>query len=557
MASKSNGIKVLLSSVCAPFGQKHGDGFLVRHEAVHQLTWAHEVFKLYGTNTQWGIDFIAQNLKTPTTTLHYPTMEQFIEELKKGYDYVGISFVAPTFHKMTPMVEAIRKYSPSSKIVLGGYGTVLGDTLTPYADFICQGEGVEFMRNLLGEPVDAPIEQPIITEYMSYFLPFLPVRGSYAHIFAGLGCPNGCEFCATSAYFKRKHIKLLPDGPSVVRAIERVREKHPDMVDFWVTDEDFLLNPARGKGFLEALRASDLPPLSISIFGSVKAISQYTAEELVEMGIERIWIGYEAKGAGYDKMKGRTYRELFTDLHNHGIAVLASVILGYDYQTREDILDEFEDLISLRPSICQFLILSGTIGTPLYSRLLAEGRFLPEVLDDLKRHDGFLTGHTRPKISVEELNELESYLCKEEFRRLGPTMFRFAEDFLTGYENLKDHPNPRIRAKAQKNLKDALLSRAYLLPSKKYLPSSLHPWIDNFYNRLVKAAGEPGLGERLIAKTAPAVMWYADLQQKRGVDNQPRLVRREFPEKDGRFGVNPQDAWALRAMKLVRAAIHA
>jgi haloalkane dehalogenase len=456
---------------------------------------------------------------------------------------------------MTPMVEAIRKYAPASKIVLGGYGTVLGDQLKPYSDYICQGEGVEFMRNLLGEPVDAPIEQPIIIEYMSYFLPYLPVRGAYAHIFAGLGCPNGCEFCATSAYYKRRHIKLLPDGPSVVRAIERVRERHPEMTDFWVTDEDFLLNTARGKGFLEALRASDLPPLSISIFSSVKALSQYTALELVEMGIERVWVGFEAKGAGYDKMKGRSYKELFNDLHNHGIAVLASMIIGYDYQTKENIMEEFDELMNLRPSTCQFLILSGPYGTPLHSRLLSEGRYFPEVLSDTRLHDGFLAGHSRPNISAEELNALEAFLCKEELRRLGPTMFRFAEDFLTGYENLKDHPNERVRAKAQKYLKDALLSRAYLQPSKKYLSPSLHPWIDNFYNRLLKAGGEPTAGERLIAATAPAVIWYANQQQKRGVDNQPRLVRREFPEKQGADYRNPQDVWTLRAMKLVRNAI--
>ena len=32
------------------------------------------------------------------------------------------------------------------------------------------------------------------------------------YVFAGLGCPNGCDFCATSHYFKRRHIRFLPDG---------------------------------------------------------------------------------------------------------------------------------------------------------------------------------------------------------------------------------------------------------------------------------------------------------------------------------------------------------
>ena len=49
------------------------------------------------------------------------------------------------------MVELIRKHAPHSKIILGGYGTVLPDELlTPFADHICREEGIGFMRRLLG-----------------------------------------------------------------------------------------------------------------------------------------------------------------------------------------------------------------------------------------------------------------------------------------------------------------------------------------------------------------------------------------------------------------------
>ncbi len=119
--------KVLLSSVCQPFGEKYGDGFGTSYEGSHQLLWAQGLFKPRATTTQWGLDFIAANLRTPTTTLHYPTMKKFVAELRKGYDFVGIAFVAPTMHKMVPMAEAVRRYAPQSKIVLGGYGTAIGD----------------------------------------------------------------------------------------------------------------------------------------------------------------------------------------------------------------------------------------------------------------------------------------------------------------------------------------------------------------------------------------------------------------------------------------------
>ena len=157
--------KLLLSSVCKPFGAKHGDGFGTSYEGSHQTMWAQGLFRPRATTTQWGIDFIAHNLEIPTTTLHYPTMKQFIREIRKGYEYIGIAFVSPVYHKMVPMVEAIRRHAPQTKVILGGYGTTLpAEKLEPYADHICRGEGVRFMRELLGENVDRPIEQPVVTQ---------------------------------------------------------------------------------------------------------------------------------------------------------------------------------------------------------------------------------------------------------------------------------------------------------------------------------------------------------------------------------------------------------
>jgi radical SAM superfamily enzyme YgiQ (UPF0313 family) len=518
--------KLLLTSVCRPFGMQYGDGFGVSYEGSHQLMWAQGIFRPRATTTQWGIDFIAENLKIPTTTLHYPSMPEFLAELRKGYDYIGIAFVSTTLHKMIPMVKAIRRHSPSSKIILGGYGTALGDEVAPYGDYICHGEGVAFMRELLGEDVDAPIGQPVITQQQRLFS--MSLGGLIGYVFAGLGCPNGCDFCATSHYFKRKHIRFLPDGPSILRAIERLREEYPHMVDFWINDEDFLLNEARGRGFLEAIRKSDLPPLALSIFSSVKAISQFSASELVEMGIDWIWVGFEGKRAGYAKMQGRPYRELFADLHRHGISVLASMIIGFDYQTPEIIEEEFEELMSMRPSMCQFLIYGPAHGTPSFYRLKAEGRLLPELYKDNSRHDGFSLGFVHPYIDPEAMSAIQRRLYREEFKRLGPSVFRVAEDWLAGHVALRDHPGPRVRAKAERYRKDAHRALMVIPASKRYLNSSVGAWLDGFQERLVVETGAMTLRERFMSKIAPAFLWYTDFKLRHNIGQQPKLTRRTF-----------------------------
>jgi haloalkane dehalogenase len=519
--------KLLMSSVCQPFGEAYGDGFGTSFEGTHQLMWAQGIFRPRSTTTQWGIDFIAHNLKTPTTTLHYPTMPQFIAELKKGYDYVGIAFVAPTLHKMVPMVKAVREHAPGAKIVLGSYGTALPDEdIAQYADYICRGEGVAFMRELLGEPVDRPIEQPVVTQVQSLFS--LQMGGRVGYLFAGLGCPNGCDFCMTSHYFKRRHIKFLPDGNSLVCAIKQLRSHYPEMVDFWLSDEDFLLNQKRGRGFLEALRASKLPPLGIATFSSVKAISQYKPSELVEMGLDWIWVGYEGQRAGYAKMDGKGFKELFSELHDHGISVMASMIIGFDYQTPEIIQQEFEDLMSLRPSMCQFLIYGPPTGTPLYARLAKDGRLDAEVMADHSRLDGYTLAFHHPTIGRDEMSSIQRDLCRQEFEILGPSVFRVADDWAAGHVNLRNHPEPRVRAKAERYGKDAHKVLSVLPASKRHLEASIHPWIDDLYARIEATTGPPTHRERMLQRVAPAALWYTDFCLRHGVGQQPDSTRRTW-----------------------------
>ncbi len=520
-----NGRKLLLTSVCKPFGPEYGDGFGVSYEGSHQILWAQGLFRPRATTTQWGIDFIAENLEIPATTLHYPTMAQFKKELRRGYDYLGIAFVSPTLHKMIPMVEAARGIAPSTKIILGGYGTSLGEQITPYADYVCRGEGVKFMRGLLGEDVDAPIVQPAITQKSRLFS--MPL-GRVGYVFAGLGCPNGCDFCATSHYFKREHIKFLPDGPSILDAIEKLRALYPGLDDFWINDEDFLLNEARGRGFLEAVRKSGLPPISISIFSSVKALSRFKASELVEMGVDWIWVGFEGRRAGYAKMEGRPYGELFEDLRNHGINVMTSMIIGFDYQTPEIIRAEFEELMGLRPTMCQFLIYGPAHGTPAYERMNSEGRLMADLYSDNTKHDGFSLGFLHPHIGPEEMSSIQRTLYKEEFERLGPSVFRAVDDWLTGIVNLRNHPVERVRAKAERYAEDAHRAMMVIPASMKYLNPESAARLEKLNARLAEHTGPLTAKERLWSMAAPAMLWYTSWKMAHGIGQQPEFTRKTF-----------------------------
>ena len=517
--------RLLLSSVCRPFGAKHGDSFNVTCDGAHQLMWAQGPFRTFTTTNQWGIDLIAENIEIPTTTLHYPTLAQWRREIKRGYDFIGIAFVHATRHKMIPMVEAVRKYTPQSKIILGGYGAAFPDhELNQYADYICRGEGIEFMRRLLGESAERPIVQPTIVSRSHIMALPLPREG---YIFGGLGCPFGCDFCATSHYFDRRHILLLPDGKSIIDSIKRLRKLYPRMTKFYLCDEDFFVNRKRAMQFLEEIRKSDLPPISMMGYGSVKSLSQFSAAELTEMGFDLLWIGFEGKRAEFKKMEGRSFAELFADLRDHGISIIASMIIGFDYQTPEIIEEEFRELMVLKPSVCQFLIYGPAYGTPLYNRLKKEGRFLPTI-DIPERWDGFWLGFRHPHIDEKEMSRIQMGLYHKEFAIMGPSVFRILENQLKGYVTLRDHASARVRAKAQV-YKDRARKALILIPaSKRYLHHEINAWLDDLRKRIISETGDMTAREHLLSKLVPLLIKSADIKLRFNMGMQPRFTRRSY-----------------------------
>ena len=230
--------KLLLTSICRPIWEKYGDAPSVGYELLFgQVTRAQGLFSPRANHIHFSLEYIAENLDSPATVLQYPSKRELIRELRRGYEVVGVSFLLATFHRMKEVVALIRKYSPQSKIVLGGYGTVLSDdVLAPWGDAFCRDEGVAFMRRYLGEPeIPMPYRHPMIVSRLRIFGQETSRTGM---VFAGLGCPNGCDF-------------------------------------------------------------------SVFVFSSVRAISQYTVTEILEMGIDGFWIGYEGTRSGFAKQSGR------------------------------------------------------------------------------------------------------------------------------------------------------------------------------------------------------------------------------------------------------------
>jgi radical SAM superfamily enzyme YgiQ (UPF0313 family) len=516
-------------------GEKHGDGPSVGYELLFgQVTRAQGLFSPRSNHIHFSLEYVAENLQAPTTVLQYPNRKELVRELKAGYEYVGVSFLLATFQRMTEVVSLIREHSPSSKIVLGGYGTVLSDeVLRPYADHICREEGVGFMRRLLGEPeIPMPYRHPLCISRLRVFGKEVSRTGM---VFAGLGCPSGCDFCCTSYFFKRKHIRLLPTGRDIYRVIERYLEIEPGM-PIVVLDEDFLLNKKRALEFRDCVQQGGRP-LSLFVFASVRAISRLTVWQILEMGIDGLWIGYEGTRSGYAKQSGRPVSELFRECREHGITILASMIVGLPYQTPDIIEEELSGLLALKPDLAQFLIYGPTPGTPFYDRVMREGLLHRELSDDrelyYRRCTGFTATVRHPTMKPEEIQAAQARCFKEDFGRLGPTIYRCIETQLLGYLKLKDAPNSVLRQKAQRLASEVrrayplFLAGAVLGPTRRVRHS-----IADLEARIHQTLGRPTWKERLLSVLTLGLATWTGLTLKLGLFQHPRLVRHTFRMPD-------------------------
>jgi len=521
--------KILLTSVCRPLGTSYGDAKSVGYELLHsQVTRAQGIFSPRSVIHHFSLEYIAHNLDTPTVVLQYPSEKEFIRELKAGYGYIGISFVLSTFHKLKRMVALVRKYAPLSKIILGGYGTVLSDEeLSPFGDHICREEGVGFLRRLLSEPEKPmPYDHPVIMNGLKIFS--VPI-GNNGMIFGGLGCPNGCDFCCTSHFFKRKHIRLLPEGDDIFHVIQKYRKQDPN-IKFTVLDEDFLLNQKRSRRFLELVRSSGEAPPSMFVFSSIKAISQYEIKDILEMGITGFWIGYEGKRSGYAKQQGKDPQELFKELREHGITILASFIIGFDYQTPEIARAELRGLLDLHPTFAQTLIYGPTPGTPFYDRIKKEERLVPEFAEDPEHYYSRCTGYygmvKHPTLSSRELETLQEECYQMDFKVLGPSVIRAVGNWFLGYQKLVHEKSGLLKQRAEEYRKDILNALPIFLTARLLGPShQAREYARRLYGEIHKQIKTNFLEIQIKSLAALVMACWTALCLKWNWFQHPRLTR--------------------------------
>ncbi len=307
--------------------------------------------------------------------------------------------------------ELARWYrSRGAIVVLGGLHVLsCPDEAAPHADALAIGEGVRIWPEILGD-VDAGTLKRIYRG--SYLRPYrdepaprrdlLPEWGflTTTSLIATRGCHNRCGFC----YLSTGGLTM----PYQVRDVEQViAEFRADGQPYGVfIDNNLGSRPEYLRRLCRALRPIEKiwsAAVSIDVTDDPSLV-----REMALAGCTGVFVGFESLSdenlADARKKTPRTadYARRVAILHDHGIQVNGSFVLGFDHD-REDVFARTVEWIEENRLECAtFHILTPYPATPLFRQMEAEGRLLHQ---DWSQYD---TSHVvfRPKyMSPERLAE--------------------------------------------------------------------------------------------------------------------------------------------------------
>jgi radical SAM superfamily enzyme YgiQ (UPF0313 family) len=458
-------MKLLLTSVFGPYAadDEYGEKENKMELFHNQVTREQGIFSYRFNHGSQGLYFLAENIDMPATVLDFPTLKRFKKELKKGYDYIGISFIIPNFKKAKEMARCIRELSPESKIILGGHGVNIPGIETMIdQDYICKGEGVYFLRRLFKENVNRPIRHPLGYSSFNRQVMGVPWSPDSGILITGVGCANKCRFCATSHFFG-DYIPYLKTGKEIFDLCCRY-EDEKKYTDFGILDENFLKMKARALELLE-LMEKNKRYFTFAIFSSAETLKAIgDLDILVRLGVTFIWIGVESKKEIYAKNKGTDFSSLIDEIKKRGITVLTSSILFLEEHDKNTIWEDIDFVTSLKPDYLQFAQLGPIPGTKLYSDYERQGKLLKDIPYSAQHGQGKIW-FKHEHFTRDESEDFLRLAFEIDYSRNGASMLRAIKTTLGGYEYCLNHENELVRARLKTYKNNLKIMRYFLMSS--------------------------------------------------------------------------------------------
>jgi len=468
-----------------------------------------------------GPCIIAQNISVPATVLDHPTMENWIEEVKKGYDYVGISALTPSIENVLEMCRMVRRYAPDSEIILGSFAAQSVGAFYPneewkkLADHVVLGDGVRWFRELLGDDTDAPVRQHFLPRCAMGMVRWLDrwPPGDTSALIAAVGCDRGCDFCTTTTHFGgKRHVLVTPDQLKNEMKMWQVRTPGTHYIIYEEDQNKEFINEV-GR-LLREDPDIDFSQFFITILISINTLSEYdNLDDLAHNNVGSAFIGLESKfapDAGYGKRAGDA-KEILHELHKRGIGTMVGWMAGFDFHTRETLEEDFQYLLACEPLTAQLTRVTPYPGTPLYNRLKEEGRVKPFKWEDVSFYGG---GMVHKHLYEHEVMEFIRNGDERLLQTWGPSFVRGLKSAFSAYERYKDYDDKHFQQIAKRHQQRLFEAYAMLAAMERFAPNGrVRKMVKELEQRWKGHFGEPSALLEVSSKYAEIKATWATLRE--------------------------------------------
>jgi radical SAM superfamily enzyme YgiQ (UPF0313 family) len=271
-----------------------------------------------------------------------------------------------------------------SKVVLGGlHAQSCPEECAPHADALAIGDGVQLWPRILADVEAGSLRTRYVAGYTGDFRDepaprrsILPRRSflTTASLMATRGCHNRCGFCYLATEGLRMPYRMR-DPEQVAAEFILDRQPYGVFIDNNLgSDREYLRRLCRT---LEPLKKIWSAAVTIDVTDDPALV-----RSMALAGCTGVFVGFESlTDANLSDARKKTplagdYGRRVRMLHDHGIQVNGSFVLGFDHDRKDVFARTAEWVEENRLECATFHILTPYPGTPLFRRLEAEGRLL-------------------------------------------------------------------------------------------------------------------------------------------------------------------------------------
>lgn len=297
-------------------------------------------------------------------------------------DLVGITVNVDTSQRAFHIARSYRQ--KGVKVVFGGiHASTNPKEMLKHCDTVVIGEAEGVWDKLLDDLSKDELQDIYKNEYAPE-LNSIPIpnwslvkKNKYLYtniISASRGCPFKCNFCYNSSEYITNPFRNRPID-EVLKEINSFTTKQ-----LFFIDDNFIGNIGWTKEFIAAIKGKGYTwhaAVSANIYHHKELI-----DEFAESGCKSLFIGFESiiaesiKHADKKQNKIEEYEDLIRLLHQKGIMVNASLVFGFDHDTKDVFEKTLKWLIDNKIETMTAHILTPYPGTVLYKQLEKEGRII-------------------------------------------------------------------------------------------------------------------------------------------------------------------------------------